>query len=312
MTLFRQDDPLPLSTRLLYAPLGALLWIIAHTPFRLAYFGADILAWLAGSVVKYRRSLVRRNIADSFPEMTEKERRKTERGFYRHLADYFIETVKFSAMSERDIMKHIRFENTDEIDSLFDAGKNMAIYTSHYGNWEWITSMGLWCRHKDAIYGHVYRPLTNRWFDRFFLRIRSRFNLSIPLRQVFQKMARMKAGSEKFIVGFLSDQKPDITSTTVTTEFLSRPTPFTEGTEKLARRLGLALLYFDMRSDRRGYYTARIVKIADNAADLEEGEATRRYAALLEKSIRRNPALYLWSHNRWRLPRKPHRSHRRK
>lgn len=299
-----QDEKLPLSTRVAYAPLGLLLAAIGRLPLAVTRPAADFIAFLAADVVKYRRRIVRRNIADSFPEKDVKEVRRIARGFYRWLADYFVETLRFPYMSEREISRRMTFRNTEAVDSLLDAGRPVMIYTAHYGNWEWITSMGLHTRRKDVTYSHVYRPLKNRWFDRLFLRIRSRFNESIPMKRVFMRMARGIRSGEPIVTGFLSDQKPDLGSKQFTVPFLGRPTPFIGGTEELARKLGAALLYFDVRPVRRGYYETTLVPIAGNAAALPEGEATRRYAELLERTIRRDPAQYLWSHNKWRLPKK--------
>ena len=53
--------------------------------------------------------------------------------------------------------------------------------------------------------------------------------------------------------------------------------------------------------DGRGRYRSTIRLITDTPRSLEPGEITRRYAAALERQIRRCPEAYLWSHNRWRL-----------
>jgi KDO2-lipid IV(A) lauroyltransferase len=50
----------------------------------------------------------------------------------------------------------------------------------------------------------------------------------------------------------------------------------------------------------RGRYKAKIVEIYDGKEEIEEGVIMRRYAEALEKMIRQNPELWLWSHNRWR------------
>jgi KDO2-lipid IV(A) lauroyltransferase len=36
---------------------------------------------------------------------------------------------------------------------------------------------------------------------------------------------------------------------------------------------------------------------------MEHGELTRQYFKLLENSIRRNPSIYLWTHDRWKRTR---------
>lgn len=300
----RKEHKLPASVRVKYFPLRILLDVIGRMPLRLSRFLADLTAFLAADVIRYRRRIIRRNIADSFPDMDERQVRRTARRFYRHLADYFVETLHFPYMSSKELEKRIRFENPEVLDRLMEEGKSVLFYTAHYGNWEWLTCFSLFTRHPEAVYAHVYRPLTNRWFDDLFLRIRTRFNESIPMSRVFHRLARLRAEGRPVAIGFLSDQKPDLGSQQIEVPFMKRSTPFIEGTEILARRLGMAVCYFDMTPVERGRYSVRIVEIARDPSELPEGEITRRYAELLEASIRRSPAQYLWSHNKWRLPRK--------
>ena len=85
-------------------------------------------------------------------------------------------------------------------------------------------------------------------------------------------------------------------------EFLGQPTPFITGTELILRKLDPAVMVFDVEKTSRGHYTIKLVKIADSAAATEEYEITDTFARHLEQNIRRQPEIWLWSHNRWRRP----------
>lgn len=298
------DNRLSIKQKIAYAPLGCLLWLMSKMPLRLLYILADFIAFLAYRIVRYRKKLVRRNLSDSFPELSANDLLKIEKRFYRHLADYFVEAIKLPGMSRKQMHKRMKFHDAHIIDELFDKGKSIVIYTSHFGNWEWITSIADWCRTQNAVYAHVYRPLNNKWFDRYFLHIRSIYNHSIPMKSVFRQLVSWKRDNILSITGFLSDQKPDWGGQTITKKFLGRDTQFIYGTEELARKLGMAVLYFDTSADRRGYYSSTIRLITENAANEPEGCITEKYIKNLDSTIRRNPAAYLWSHNRWRLDKK--------
>jgi KDO2-lipid IV(A) lauroyltransferase len=299
--LFPAPTP-KLSQRILLAPLGALLWLVARLPQCVSHLLADIVAWLAGSVIHYRRRIVRRNLADSFPDKSVEELRAIEKGFYRNLADYFFQTIRFTAMSPKRVMQHIEFRNTQIISDFIDKGKNVILYTYHYGNWEYVTSMGLWMPgYEHVIYAHVNRPLKNLWFNRLFWRLRSRFNVSVPMKKVLRTMVTWRRDKQPFVMGFLSDQKPGKKTSKVEAEFLGRPTPFIAGTEELARQFAMPVVYCDLEEIARDKYVATIRLMTDDASQLQEGALTRQYAAMLTETIRRNPALYLWSHNRWRI-----------
>lgn len=288
--------------RIAFAPLGWLLRGLSLLPMPVLYALARPVTFLARDVARYRRRIVHANIHDSFPDMEEKERTRIERLFYRHLSDYFVETVKFSGMSAQQVRKRMTFENTELIDKTLNSGRDIVIYTSHFGNWEWITSMGLWCESSgSARFAHVYRPLRQPWFDRWFLRTRSRYNVSIPMKEVFRRLLLWRRDEIRWITGFLSDQKPSHAGRIFTVPFLGRPTPFIGGTEELACKLDAVVMYFDTEVKERGHYHSVIRLLTDTPRSLVPGEITARYAAALEKQIRRRPEAYLWSHNRWRL-----------
>lgn len=288
--------------RLSFAPLGGLLWALGLAPWPVLDLVGRAVTFIARDVVRYRCRIVRRNIADSFPELPEKERRRIERRFYRHLGDYFTETLKLRHMKPAELMKRMEFRDTGLIDKYLSEGRDIVIYTSHFGNWEWITSISLWCRTaSEADFAHVYRPLKQPWFDRWWLTLRQKYNVSLPMKSVFRELLLRRRAGRRWITGFLSDQKPSHAGTVREAEFLNRPTPFIYGTEELARKLDAVVMLFDTEVTGRHRYRSTVKLIAEHPASLPEGEITRRYAANLEVQIRRTPEAYLWSHNRWRL-----------
>ena len=68
-----------------YILLCGVVYPLSLLPLRLLYLFADVTAWLARSVVHYRRGTVRRNIEEAFPDRNTKELRRIEKGFYHWL-----------------------------------------------------------------------------------------------------------------------------------------------------------------------------------------------------------------------------------
>ena len=75
------------------------------------------------------------------------------------------------------------------------------------------------------------------------------------------------------------------------------------GAERILRKLNHAVFYLDMRRVRRGYYEGELKLITREPNALPEFGVTDAYFRLLEESIRRAPAFWLWSHNRWKRTR---------
>ena len=81
-----------------HTPFGAVLlrWALmplALMPGWLLYRCSDVLAFLLRHVVRYRRRLIIDNLAVSFPEKSEAERRDILNGFYRNFADYIVDSI---------------------------------------------------------------------------------------------------------------------------------------------------------------------------------------------------------------------------
>lgn len=288
--------------RIAYSPLWLLLHAVALLPFGALYALSDALAWVAASVVRYRRRLVEANIAAAFPDKTEAERRDIVKRFYRNFTDVFVETIKLLHISDDEMRRRMVFEDIEHVERIAKDGRSIGLYCSHFGNWEWITSITLWVYRADNVeYSQVYRPLRNKWFDRFWFNLRKRFHsTSIPKNGVLRALLQARHNGGVFVTGFISDQKPSHNDGHHSIRFLNQDTPFISGTEMLLRKLKAAAMYADVERTSRGYYRARIVPIADNVAETDENFVTDRYALLLEQTILRQPDAWLWSHNRWR------------
>lgn len=290
----------------LYAPLGWLFHAIALLPLRVLYVVSDVLQWVACDVLRYRRPLVEQNIAASFPELTAKEQRKIVRGFYKNFTDVFIETIKLLHISDKEMRRRMVFEGCEQIDALVKKGIPVGVFCSHFCNWEWITSIVLYAYVDEKVkYSQIYRPLRNKWFDRFYLSLRSRFHTdSIAKNAVLRELITVRKAGAAFVTGFISDQKPSHNDGLHSIRFLNQDTPFITGSELLLRKFHAAAFYADVERVKRGYYRIKIIHITDDVSLTEEYAVTDRYGSLLETSIRRQPEAWLWSHNRWRRPHK--------
>ena len=66
---------------------------------------------------------------------------------------------------------------------------------------------------------------------------------------------------------------------------------------------GQAFVYGDVTRVRRGYYNCEMKVIRRDTKDIPDYELTDIYFHELEKTILRQPEIYLWSHNRWKRTR---------
>ncbi|MCD8387633.1 MAG: lysophospholipid acyltransferase family protein [Bacteroidales bacterium] len=296
--------------RIFHSILTALLYGIAHLPFWFLYGISDFIFLILYYVVRYRRGVVKKNLTESFPTLTPREIKKIGRKFYRNFCDYMVETIKLLHVSDAEMKRRMVFENMDMVDDILSSGGSIAVYFSHCFNWEWAPSITLWSRLKpypeftgpgSAAFCQIYRPLKDQWFDGMMLKLRCRFHsISIAKAHTLRELLTLRRDKVPSITGFMSDQKPSHGDPTYVTDFLNHPTHMITGTETLARRLGMAAIYWDIEKVSRGHYKITNVMIAPDASKTEPMEITAKYAQLLQANIERQPAIWLWTHKRWK------------
>lgn len=277
-----------------------LFRILSLLPLCVLYWISDAIAPFVHHVVRYRRAVLRRNLTSSFPEKGKEERRAIERDYYRLLCDYFVENLKLFSMSRKEMMRRMTFSGLEKANEGFKNGKDfMFIYLGHYGNWEWIASLQYWMQ--NAYCTQIYHPLYNKVSDKIFLHLRQQYGGEcIPMKKTLRRLVELKKEGRKTVVGFISDQLPKWNSIHHFTSFLNHDTAVFTGTEQIAKKLGAMVYYGRVTRPRRGYYHCEMIPLTDNPSAFEDFKLTDLYMRMLEEDIRRAPALWLWTHKRWR------------
>ena len=285
-----------------YYILYGFVYCLSLLPFRVLYWMSDAIFPAVYYVVRYRRTVVWKNLTSSFPDQSEQQLRQTERRFYHWLCDYFMETIKLLSISDEQLLQHIEFRGVEQLEACYDQGQDCAAILGHYCNWEWLSATGLaFKRHTDAVMGLIYHPLYSAAFDRLFIDIRSAHGgVCIPKKDILRYLVRYRQEDRRTLFGYISDQTPKWENIHLWLNFLGHETPIFTGGERIMQKTDNAVFYVEMSRPRRGQYVCTFRLVTAHAAQETENEITRRFFQLLEETIRKNPAYYLWTHNRWK------------
>ena len=262
---------------------------------------ADILFVIAYFVVRYRRQVTRENLAHAYPELSEKERRRIERRYYRHICDLLVEAIHNLYASPKAILSRYRFVNRDFVNQYYEQGRSVVLMSSHYNNWEYmITSLNFQIRHHAVGVG---KPLQDRG-ARYITRRRGRYGTEIvdqtDVRQTMEYYHRYHVPVAYMM---LSDQSPSNERKSFWTTFMHQETPFLYGAEYFARKYNMPVLYYDVRKVRRGHYEVQFSLLCENPAEVPQYTIVSRYVDRLEQTIAEHPEYWLWSHKRWKRKR---------
>ncbi|PXY46936.1 lysophospholipid acyltransferase family protein [Flavobacterium hydrophilum] len=283
---------------LVYILAYPLLWLISVLPFRIFYWFSDCVYLLVYYVIGYRRKVVRANLALALPHLSDAERKKTEKKFYQHMCDMFLEMIKTMSISAEEMEKRFHVTNIDLILDYAKKGKSVILVASHYASYEWLLTINP----KIGFQGvAVYKKLANPYFDRLIRKIRSKYNTElIPTKQAIPLMAQNQREGKLSLYGLASDQSPKLDRIFHSSKFMGVEVPVHTGAEMLAKKYDLSVVLVKVKKVKRGYYEATFVSLADNPKDFEDFKITEMYLNEVEKQIYEAPEYYLWTHKRWK------------
>jgi len=84
------------------------------------------------------------------------------------------------------------------------------------------------------------------------------------------------------------------------TTFLNQDTPVFKGTETIAKKLDMPVVYTYIRRVKRGFYEMEGEILTENPKATADGEISEMHTRRLEKDIIANPPFWLWTHRRWK------------
>lgn len=274
---------------------------LSRLPLRVHYALADYFVYpLMYYVVRYRRKIVAMNLRNSFPDLTETERKQIERDFYHQFCDTIVEIVYGYSMPEAEMKQRVVFENAEETSRLIKAAGGGVFMLAHLGNWEWYASVQQWL--DPAIMEmNVYRRLKNPAMDRLMLAIRAkRGGVCVEKQRILREIISYRAQHKIASIALICDQKPRPEVTRTWVPFLHQETGFLDGGEIIGKKFNYPVFYAHLERIKRGYYKARVEVLTTDPQNTADGEITTAYARALEQNILEQPHLWLWTHNRFK------------
>ena len=272
--------------------------LISYLPFPLLYALAWLVYLLLYHVFRYRREVVKANLANAFPEKSAHERKAIGRQFYRRLSQVALEIVKARRMHAEDFLRRARIINPEILERQSEGfTRSVIVLTIHQGNWEWML-------HGATSYFNipidpVYKPLHNKSVDELIFSIRSQFG-SRPLSMAESTRDILRRRREFRIFVMVADQSPIRSERGYWTQFMNQEANFYLGTETIAKMTGFPVVFAQCHRRRTGHYEIEFRELASPPYDKESHAITDRYVALAEAAIRNEPESWLWSNRRWK------------
>lgn len=282
------------------------LWLCAYVfsvlPRWFKYYVVENLFYfLLYYGIRYRMSVVKTNLRNSFPEKSERELAGIRRRFYRTLAEIFVDTLDLAHLTPAKGRAALKVKGLEEHLKRVE-GRDWIAMTAHYGCWEYCSFWGLYAPTQIVV--AVYHPLRSRVMEALYQRLRNGdYATTVSMKESLRFYLRNRdkgIRGKNLVMGLIADQNPPRRPDSHWFRFLNQDTIFFDGGEKLALRCRLPVYFVKMDRLSRGRYEMSFEPIYDGEEEVAEHEITERYVRLLESEIRRRPELWIWSHRRWK------------
>lgn len=275
-----------------------IIYLLSYLPLPILHFKSSGFYLLVYYVFGYRKKVVLENLRNSFPEKSETEIKAICKGFYKNFCDVIFETIKAFTISKSELAKRCYFTpNGHKIFTDYSNKKqSIVIVIGHCSNWEWVP-MAYQVNFEQVLLG-VYHPLSNKVFDEFVLKMRSKFGGHIISMKEFYPFLIRNRGTN-YSLGLNADQSPPPESAYWTT-FLNQDTAVFNGPAKIAKKFNYPIVYGNAIRVKRGVYEIDVKVVCENPKDYTEEQITEMHLACLEANIKQQPQNWLWSHRRWK------------
>jgi len=267
--------------------------LVSKLPMALLYVLSDVLYIVLYWMIGYRKGIVTRNLANSFPEMSSQDVMTTTKDYYRHLCDLIVETIKTVSISEKQIKSRVTLHN----DLIKATTQDTLIVTSHLGNWEWMGARqavdGL-----DQSHYIIYKRIKNDEVEELLKAARQRLgNHVVEMADVPKHMAAESTLPR--LTAFIADQTPSAKNA-YWLHFLNQDTAVFRGIAVYAKRYNLPIIYAVCKKVKRGKYAVHFQVLTNEPSKLTIEEILDLYMHKLEADIRDQIPYWLWSHRRWK------------
>ena len=237
--------------------------LISLFPLRLLYIISDLLRIIVQYLFRYRVKVVDKNLNLASKKLSFKNLSSIKKDFYKYFIDLYLEVIKMDNLSEKFFLKNFEVQNIDLLNKYYDDSKSVILMLSHYSGYEWCVSLPYFIKHHLV---GVYSPISNKRVDKFIRKSRSKHGMSLISRySAFRDILKIEKEGSPTLYGLVADQSPQLSSKNLFwTKFLGQEVPVFTGSENIAKKFNLPVIYGKMSKLKRGKYKIEFKLISEN------------------------------------------------
>ena len=247
-----------------------------------------------------KRTIAKKNILIAFPDLNEKSINKMIDSMWKNIGRIFGEYIHINKFSIIDSnKKKILFADRNNVEILKKNNKPIVFFSGHFANFELMAK----CLQELGFdIGAIYRPLNNIFLNPIMEFIRKKYICPIQIEKGSNGTKKLiKHISTNNPLALMVDQR---LSSSIRVPFFDQPATTTITPAQLAIKYEALLVpVFLKRLEKTNFeffIEEPLITNRTNDYDKDIFNITQVMNIKVEEFIKRDPAHWLWSHDRWK------------
>ncbi len=246
-----------------------------------------------------KKTIAKKNILIAFPDLNEKSINGMIDRMWKNIGRIFGEYIHINKFSLIDQKKKIVFTNKNNIEILNKNNKPIVFFSGHFANFELMAK----CLQELGFnIGAIYRPLNNIFLNPIMEFIRKKYICPIQIEKGSNGTKKLiKHISTNNPLALMIDQR---LSSSIRVPFFNQPATTTTTPAQLAIKYDALLVpVFLKRLEKTNFeFFIEEPLIINRTNDYHKDifNITQIMNIKIEEFIKRDPAHWLWSHDRWK------------
>ena len=247
-----------------------------------------------------KKTIAKKNILIAFPDLNEKSINEMIERMWKNIGRIFGEYIhinKFSIIDQKKIK--IVFANKNNFELLKKNNKPVVFFSGHFANFELMAK----CLQELGFnIGAIYRPLNNIFLNPIMEFIRKKYICPIQIEKGSNGTKKLiKHISTNNPLALMIDQR---LSSSIRVPFFNQPATTTTAPAQLAIKYDALLVPVFLKrlekSNFEFFIEEPLIINRTNDYDKDIFNITQSMNKKIEEFIKRDPAHWLWSHDRWK------------
>ena len=272
-----------------------LLLIFKITGYKIASNLGNLIGKIIGP--KFRsKKIIRDNIKNFKPEIKEDEVNHIVKKMWGNYGRILAEYVHISAFRKRRLDNYLKIQGLENLEKIKNSGKPTVFISGHFNNFE---LMAMVIEREGVELSAVYRPLNNKFLNILMEYLRKNYicknQIKKGLKGVREALRYFKNGKS---LAIMIDQR---VSEGINSKLFGKNALTTTIPAQFVKKFNCVIQPVYIQRNEGIYFEV----FFDEHLSFDKNESveniTNKLNHWLEEKIAKNPAQWIWSHNRWKL-----------